>query len=231
MGVRHGQAWLLDAHLNRMTESAAGLDLDLPPRGRLVELVEQAVSAWPPEEEGALRLVCPWDGPVFVTIEPVSETARQARRHGVRVITAARPTLGEPALVGVKSLSYAVNLVSLRQARSRGADDALWVSAEGYALEGPTSALVWLAGNTLCTVPVRGTAILPSITAGHLCANAATLGWSAETRMITPDQLTRVDGAWLTSSVRGAVAIRTLDATPLPHNAQTTARIQAFLSH
>jgi 4-amino-4-deoxychorismate lyase len=47
--------------------------------------------------------------------------------------------------------------------------------------------------------------------------------------MITPGQLTQVDGAWLTSSVRGAVAIRSLDGAPLRYDSAVTARVQELL--
>jgi len=127
------------------------------------------------------------------------------------------------------SLSYAENMVHLRRAWSVGADDVLWVSADGYAMEGPTSTLVWLAGGTLCTVPVDRTGILPGTTAGWLREHAGSLGWSADARMVTPGQLGQVDGAWLTSSVRGAVAIRSLDGMLLRYDDRTTARIQDLL--
>jgi 4-amino-4-deoxychorismate lyase len=225
MHVRRGQAWLLDEHLARMTGSAARLELDLPDLGRLAELVAQALSSWPAQLEGALRLVCAHGGPVFVTIAPVPELSRQVRRDGVTVVTAPLP----PLQAGVKSLSYAVNLVHLRRARSLGADDMLWVSSDGHLLEGPTSALVWLTGATLCTVPAEPTGILPATTAVWLRSQASALGWSAESRMITPGQLTQVDGAWLTSSVRGAVAIRSLDGAPLRYDTAVTARVQELL--
>ena len=49
-------------------------------------------------------------------------------------------------LGGAKTLSYAVNMASQRWAQPAGADDVLWVSTDGYALEAPTSTLVWLRG-------------------------------------------------------------------------------------
>lgn len=241
MHIRDGRPWLLAEHLARMARSAARTDLALPPADALSELVAQALAAWPASIEGALRLVCTrgpesTDTPtVFATVLPVAESIVRARRDGVTVATA---TLGLPArlrpetpwlLGGAKTLSYAVNMASLRWAKAHGADDVLWVSDDGYALEAPTSTLVWRDGSTLRTVPPEATGILAGITAAHLLARAGELGLRAEEALITPDRLAESGGAWLTSSIRGAAAIRTLDGTTLPYDAELTARMRDLL--
>jgi 4-amino-4-deoxychorismate lyase len=243
MHVRDGRPWLIDEHLARMARSAARMDLALPPREELAELARQACAEWPAGAEGALRLVCT-RGPeaggrvtVFATLAPVNPLVIRARRDGIAVVTA---TLGFAAgartpapwlLGGVKSLSYAVNMASQRWAAERGADDVLWVSADGYALEAPTATLVWLAGNTLCTVPAEPTGILPGTTARWLLDHAGRLGWTAAERMITPTELTTVDGVWLVSSVRGVAAIRHLDSVELPSAEPHTTEIRALLDY
>jgi 4-amino-4-deoxychorismate lyase len=243
MHVRDGRAWLLDEHLDRMVGSAARLDLTLPARAALVELVSQALAPWPVSAEGGLRLVCTrgaedgGDVTVFATVFPVPESNLRGRNSGVSVATA---TLGFPAelrtstpwlLGGAKTLSYAVNMASLRWAQSVGADDVLWVSSDGYALEAPTSTLVWLSGDTLCTVPVQRTGILAGTTGRWLLDHAGDLGWRTDERMITPAGLLTSDGAWFTSSVRGVAGIRALDGTPLPYSPNLTVRIRSLLGY
>jgi 4-amino-4-deoxychorismate lyase len=244
MHVRSGRAWLLDEHLARMARSAAQMELSLPARADLAGLVEQALAAWPAEVEGAIRVVCTRGQEdaggtvtVFATVSAVTETSIQARRNGVGVVTA---SLGVPAelrptapwlLGGAKTLSYAVNMASQRWAQSVGADDVLWVSADGYALEGPTSTLVWLDASTLCTVPVVPTGILAGTTARWLLDHADSLGWSTDERMISPAELAHSDGAWLTSSVRGAVHINTLDGTLMPAAPAATESIRDLLGY
>jgi len=228
MHVRDGKPWLLDEHLTRMARSAALLGLDLPGEAALRGLVDQAVAAWPATREGSLRVICTRGGEdggpatVYATVSIVGVALRRARHHGVAAVTA---PLGVPAglratapwlLGGAKTLSYAVNMASLRWAASVGADDVLWTSTEGYVLEAPTSTLVWLAGDTLCTVPAEGTGILPGTTARWLLDHADELGWRTDERMITAASLADVDGVWLTSSVRGVAAVRSLDGADLP---------------
>jgi 4-amino-4-deoxychorismate lyase len=233
MHVRAGRAWLIEDHLARLARSAQRLALELPPTGALAELAGQALDRWPADTEGALRLTCTRGredgGPatVFATVAGVSPAARRARRDGIAVLTA---SLGFPAdaratapwlLGGAKTLSYAVNMASQRWAAGQGVDDVLWVSGDGYALEAPTSTLVWLAGGTLWTVPAAETGILPGITAGWLLAHAGELGYAAGERMVRPADLTEATGVWLASSVRGLAEIRTLDGKPLGPAADT----------
>ena len=240
--VRDGEPWLLDEHLVRMRGSAERLALPLPADADLAGLARQACAAWPAGDEGALRLVCtrgPEDGgppTVYATVAPVPESSRQARADGIAVVTA---TLGVTAgvrpespwlLGGAKTLSYGVNMASQRWAAEQGAQDMLWVSVDGYALEAPTSALVWLADGALCTVPPADTGVLASTTAAWLLDHATELGLRAERRMIRPAELHLVDGAWLASSVRGLVEVRRLDGVdliPCPE----TARLQKLLGH
>lgn len=241
MHVRAGRIWLRDQHLARMASSAARMELTLPPATELAELTETALAAWSPTVEGALRLVCtrgPEDGgpvTVLAMINPVGLAARKARHQGLDVLTA---DVGLPVglrkdapwlLGGAKTLSYAMNMACLRWATGRGADDVLWVSADGYALEAPTSTLVWLTGDTLCTVPPAQTGILPGTTAAYLVAHAGELGWRSQERLITPTELFAADGAWLTSSVRGVAPIHTLDGTALAWSPRRNDQIRELL--
>ena len=53
-------------------------------------------------------------------------------------------------LDGVKSLSYAANMLASRIARERGFDEALLVTPHGRVLEAPTSSLFWVDATALC---------------------------------------------------------------------------------
>lgn len=235
VNLRQGKAWLLEEHLDRLASSAARLDLDLPPREDLRDLVATAAAAWPRQEEGMLRMMCTRGsergGPmtVYATVGPITDAMRAARRDGVAVLTA---PLGIAAaarqdapwlLAGAKSLSYAVNMASLRWAQRNGADDVLWVSADGYALEAPTSTLVWLDGDVLFSVPPDSTGILAGTTARWLLDKCGALGLTAGRRMVRPEELPAARGVWLTSSVRGCVPVRALDGIDLPSCSLTPA--------
>src|SRR6266508_1192099 len=126
-------------------------------------------------------------------------------------------------LGGTKTVSYAVNMASIRWAAAQGAGDMLWTSTDGYVLEAPTATIVWLDGDVLCTVPPGRTGVLPGTTARHLFDRAPELALRAEERMVRPTELSTMDGVWLASSVRGLVEVRAIDDAELPARAQTAA--------
>ncbi|MGC4769341.1 aminotransferase class IV [Micromonospora sp. DT44] len=223
MHLRHGRPWLRDEHLARLVTAAAAVDLDLPPTEALTDLLDSVLVGWPAEVEGALRLVCTRGsesgGPptVYATLTAVPASSLAARRNG---ITAAILPLGVPAdartgldwlPAGIKSTSYAVNSAARRWARRAGVDDVLWISSDGYALEGPTANVVWLTGDTICTVPAATTGILPGTTVAWLLAHTNELGLDGVERMVTPAELHAADGLWFSSSVRGLAEVRMLD--------------------
>ncbi|MET8305947.1 aminotransferase class IV [Micromonospora sp. NBC_00389] len=223
MHLRQGRPWLRDEHLARLAASAAAVELALPPIAALIDLLDTVRAGWPARVEGALRLVCTRGpeagGPpsVYATLTEVPASSRVARRDGISVATL---PLGVPAgartgldwlPAGIKSTSYAVNTAARRWADRAGVDDVLWISSDGYALEGPTANVVWLTGGTLCTVPAATTGILPGTTVAWLLGHAGELGLTAAERMVTPAELHAADGIWFTSSVRGLTEIHTLD--------------------
>lgn len=235
--VRGGRPWLLEEHLSRMAASAASLDLELPD---LRDLAKQACSAWDAEIEGALKLVLTrgvegsGTPTAFATIIPVPAVSFAARDKGIKIKIITRGVPLEAAkdapwlLAGAKTLSYAVNMASQRYAQANGADDALWVSTDGYALEGPTSSLVWRSGDELVTVPPSATGILPGITARFALDHAGELGLGPAERLVTVSELHQADGVWLLSSIRGIAEVTSIDGKPLPPSADT-ARLRALL--
>jgi 4-amino-4-deoxychorismate lyase len=208
--LRPSGPWLLAEHLDRLRGSAELLDLPVPD---LTAPIAEAVAGWS-GTEAALRIVCRRDESPAVTISAVPDRVVRERHRGIRVITAdAGVSIHRPpwSLATAKTTSYAPNLAARRWAADRGADDMLWFSVEGYALEAPTASLVWLAGDRLCTVPPDRAAILPGITAAELLRRATSLGLAAAEEMITRADLGRADAIWLTSSLRGVAEVVTLD--------------------
>ncbi|MEV6344471.1 aminotransferase class IV [Actinoplanes sp. NPDC051851] len=213
--LRPSGPWLLAAHLERLSRSAALLDL--PPR----ELPDLSDSSG---REAALRIFYTRHL-VHHTVSPIPEPVLRERREGIRVLSA---DLGVSAgrrppwsLSAAKSLSYASNLAARRWAARHQAEDVVWLSIEGYVLEGPTSSIVWLSGGALCTVPPEEAGILDGITARHLLSVAPSVGLSPSYRMVTLPELAGADAIWLASSLRGLAEVTSLDGVARPRSPWT----------
>lgn len=224
--------WDLDEHLDRFARSCALMALPTPDLDAWRSLIDQTVAAWQ-GGEAALKLVVTrgpehGDGATsFLTITELS-AAVASQRRGITAVTLGR---GYPAdafahapwlLGGAKTLSYAVNVAAKREATARGADDVIFTSYDGYTLEAPTAAVVWLAGDTLCSTPHGATGILPSVSQAKVFRHAPDVGLRAEYRLAAPADLIASDGVWLVSSVRGTAPVLTLDSATIRHDERVT---------
>jgi branched-chain amino acid aminotransferase len=156
--VYDGRPFALDQHLDRMERSAANLRLDTVPRGALEREAAELLSERGGEGfDGCLRIVLTRGGHRLLLTEPLPAAAARPR---LAFVTYA-PTR---VLDGVKSLSYAANMLCGRLARERGFDEALMVTPHGRVLEAPTASIFWVAEDgVLCTPPLEEH-ILASIT-------------------------------------------------------------------
>ncbi|HXH33434.1 MAG TPA: aminodeoxychorismate lyase [Plantibacter sp.] len=233
---RHPQS--VEAHLERLAASAASLDLPAPnlPQWRLA--IGRAVAALPEARQSAVRLVLTRGSAAGTPTGWVSATPATSgfpeRETGISVVLLDR---GLPSdvqerspwlLAGAKTLSYAVNMASLREAHRRGADDVLFVSSDGYVLEGPTSTLVARIGDTYVTPPASS-GILAGTTQLALWEHLDEQGLAGEYRMLTPAELLGADAVWLLSSVRLAAPVRSIDGQPVGVDADRTTSFNAAL--
>jgi 4-amino-4-deoxychorismate lyase len=129
-------------------------------------------------------------------------------------------------LQGAKSLAYAVNQAALREARSRGADDVIFTSADGFVLEGPRSTLIALLDGALVTPPPEH-GVLPGTTQADVFAGLAEV--PSRVGPMMRDDLERADALWLCSSTRGAVPVRELDGVARAVDPVLTTRMNAVL--
>jgi branched-subunit amino acid aminotransferase/4-amino-4-deoxychorismate lyase len=132
-------------------------------------------------------------------------------------------------LDGVKSLSYAGNMLAGRLAQEAGADEALLVTPHGRVLEGTTSSLfASLDGKTLVTPPLSDR-VLDSITRRRLLA----LLPGAREEVITREELRGAREAFLASTTREVQAIARIDGDELPQapGPLTQAAAGAFAAH
>ena len=229
--VSGGRPAFLDLHLRRMARSAARLGLALPTGWEAL-----AGAAAATQDDGFLRLTCtkgaPGAGPVgFAVAGPLPAEGVRAREHGVRVVTltlgvTADVRRGAPWLLGgVKSTSYAVNMATQRAAVEQGAEDAIWLSADGEVLEAPTATVAWVSAGRVVTPPADEVATLPGTTAEAALSRSPV---PVDVRRGTAEELRAADEVMLLSSVRGVAPVGERDGRALPVGPVTAALRDAF---
>jgi branched-chain amino acid aminotransferase len=149
-----GRPSALDAHLDRLARSAGGLRLAVDLDAIRADVA--ALLATRHGEDELLRIMCTREGRRILLIEPWPELPETL---ALEPITYA-PTR---VLDGIKSLSYAANMLASRLAREQGADEALLVSPHGRVLECPTASFFLVRDGAIRTPPLSDH-ILDSIT-------------------------------------------------------------------
>jgi 4-amino-4-deoxychorismate lyase len=239
ISIGRGRAQATEPHLARLARSAAMLELPEPDldawRAVVYALAEQlsdvpeafAKLVYTRGVEGGDRAT----GWVFAEPSPDHTTAR---RDGIQVVLLDRgyahdvTTTAPWLLQGAKTLSYAVNRAAVREAHRRGADDVLFLSSDGFLLEGPTANLVLKRGDRL-TTPATSLGILAGTTQADAFSFARSRGLTTSYELLTRDALEDAEALWLVSSVRHAAPIRALDGVPRPIDAAFTAALNEFL--
>lgn len=237
-----GHVQALDAHLERLGQSAAMLQLPAPDLAvwrDAVLAVGEALNA-AGVVEGSIKFVLTRGveggavptGWVFGMESP--DFARD-RTEGIRIVLLDRgyrhdvPRTSPWLLAGAKTLSYAVNRAAQREAARRGADDVLFVSSDGYLLEGAVSNLLLRRGNQLIT-PRVDLGILAGTTQADLYSWAEAEGFVTGYELLTPADLETADAAWLVSSVRHVAPVRAVDGVERPIDRELTERLNAALT-
>jgi branched-chain amino acid aminotransferase len=192
-----GRPFALDEHLQRMERSARNLRLPLDlaaVRADIGTLLGAADAG-----DAQLRVVVTRGGRRIGIVEPLPG-------HPETIALASVTYAPTRVLDGVKSLSYAGNMLATRIAKEAGADEALLVTPHGRVLEAPTSTLfASLDGEQLVTPPLDDH-ILDSITRRRIMALM-----HARERVLTLDEVLEARELFLASTTREVQAVRAVD--------------------
>ena len=222
--VYDGKPFAFEQHLTRLERSALNLRLPLDLEAIRADSGRLLAHAGAGPDHELLRIVVTRGGRRLLLTEPLPATPERVRLASIIY----SPTR---VLDGVKSLSYAANMLASRLARERGADEALLVTPHGRVLEAPTSSIFWVTDAQLHTPPLTEH-ILASITRGLVIELSG-----ATERECTLEDLLAADEAFLASTVREVQPVAELDHHRFPADrpvadrlaADVSARIQAEL--
>ncbi|MGY1502194.1 aminotransferase class IV [Streptomyces sp. QTS52] len=211
-----GRPFALTRHLDRLTRSARGLGLPDPDLDE-VRRACTAVLAANPLPLGRLRITYTGGhgplgsdrgehGPTLVVA--VGESARRPDSTAVITVPWTRNERG--AVTGLKTTSYAENVVALARAREQGASEALFGNTVGQLCEGTGSNVFVVLGGELHTPPLAS-GCLAGVT------RALVVEWTGAKETDLPlAVLEDADEIFLTSTLRDVQAVRRVDDRRLP---------------
>jgi branched-chain amino acid aminotransferase len=202
--VRDGHPFAMAAHLDRLERSCSALALPCP-RAELGYDIELLL-ARAPNGYAVVRVVLTRGGRRICRLESRGDV------EGLTKPTRLLPVTYDPSVVldGVKSLSYAANMLASRRAVAEGYDEALLVRSDEVVLEGPTCSIFWARDGRLRT-PALDTGILASITRRVILESLP-----AEEGAFPLEDALRADEAFLVSTARLAQPIASIGTVTLP---------------
>jgi branched-chain amino acid aminotransferase len=219
--VTGGTAFALTRHLERLRASAAGLGLPDPDLSRIRAGVADLLAAAGHPDRARIRITVTAgetaagsarpDGlgtAGLTTIMTLGELAGAAEHCDVVAFPWPRNERG--VLAGVKTTSYAENVVALAYARARGAAEAVFRNLAGNLCEGSGTNVFLVTGGRLVTPPLSA-GCLAGVTRGLL------VEWAGVAEENVPvSELAAAEEAFLTGTTRDVQPIRLVDGVPLP---------------
>ncbi|HZG99297.1 MAG TPA: aminotransferase class IV [Nocardioidaceae bacterium] len=215
----HGRPFALTRHLNRLSSSAKGLGLPQPDH----DLVRTAVSTVLAEVRDPLvRIRITWTagpaplgsdrgdpadyaGPTLV----VAVSDGVSRADSVAVATVPWPRNERGAVAGLKTTSYAENVVALADAHRRGASEAVFANTRGVLCEGTGSNIFYV---------LDGQVVTPTLSSGCLAGvtRALVIQWCDVVESDGPmEVLQQADEVFLAGTTRDVQPVHRVDERDL----------------
>lgn len=213
--VTDGRTFALTRHLDRLTRSARGLGLPEPDLDEVRRACAAVIEA-DPMSLGRLRITCTGGlsplgsdrGDAGLTlVVALGETVR--RPDTTAAVTVPWTRNERSAVAGLKTTSYAENVVALARAHAGGATEALFANTADRLCEGTGSNVFVVIDGELHTPPLAS-GCLAGIT------RALAVEWAGARESDLPmDVLERADEIFLTSTLRDVQAVHRIDGREL----------------
>lgn len=221
LSIRHGVAFARRRHLQRLQRSAVivGIATDVE---RVERGIDAVLSRWG-ARDGRLRVTATAGGAVIVAANGVLPTDAVAT-----VVVAPWPRNEHSPLAAAKTTAYVDNVLAFDYARECGATEALFLNTRGEVCEGSRTNIFAVCDGRLLTPPLSAGCL-----AGVTRALVLEYGGAVEASLDL-SQIATATEAFLTSALRGAQPIATIDGSAVgdggrPHSARV-ARLLAGLS-
>ncbi len=231
MRVVEGQPFALTRHLARLTRSANALGLSHPDEAQIRESISRVLGANRKEDVGRLRITVTGGTGPLGTARNASPATVFIACSAATVWPASTALATVPwrrnersAVAGVKTTSYAENVVALRYAHDQGASEALFLNTVGQVCEGTGSNIFIVRDGALVTPPLSS-GCLAGVTRELL------LEWcNAIEAPLTEADLAGTSEIALTSSTRDVHPVHSIDGRAIAAPGPVTAAAMAVFA-
>lgn len=213
--VIDGHPFAISRHLKRLEESSKGLGIEPPDLKSVTEAVEEVLNA----DKESERLRITWSsgpGPLSSSRGNKTGTLSLASSNGTKWPESEKIHLSQwtrnenGALKGIKSTSYAENVIALKAANDLGFSEAIFLNTKGNICEGTGTNIFFVVNDTLIT---------PNLDSGCLAGITRELVielTSVVEREISFQEISQSSEAFLTSSTRDISAVSAIDEINFP---------------
>lgn len=224
------KAFRLDAHLQRLIDSARAIGLVVPMASlELSAAIDKLITAFA-ADDGYLRLVVTRGvGPmgidpsrchnpqIFIVASELQLISPERRGAGAKVIIASTRRLSADGIdPRIKSLNYLNHILARMEANHCGADEAILLNREGRVAEGSADNIFVVKRNTLLTPPVTEGA-LDGITRAVVIELAQQLDIPLREVPLAPYDLYTADECFLTGTGAELIPVREIDGRAVTH--------------
>jgi branched-chain amino acid aminotransferase len=223
-----GRAFEPGRHFRRLRRSAARLGFDVPSADARLLAEVDALLGRAPEGESYIRIIvtrgvgdCSYNfervqGPTVVMIQkPLPPYPARHYEEGIRVAAVGvrrnHPRALDPA---IKSSNLLNNILAVREAQGRGAEEPVLLNQEGFLAEGASTNVFVARGGTLLTPPLAA-GILAGITREIVLELLSQLGITCREQPLHVEDLLGADEAFMTSTTREVVPVREVDESAI----------------
>ncbi len=225
-GIRfyNNKAFQLEAHLQRLGQSAKAIDLGIPYSSQDLSLAVEALIRNNSAPQGYLRMVVTRGaGPLgldpvhckrpncFILVDQLNMQDKSVMEMGIRLaITSVRKIPNECLDSRIKSLNYLNLILAKMEARKAGAHEALLLNVNGFIAEGSADNLFIAQNNVLLTPPVSDGA-LDGITRHLIIRLAKSNDIAVLEKSLTPYDLYNADECFLCGTGAELIPVATVN--------------------
>ncbi len=227
-----GEVFAADRHLARMNRTLSGLGLAPADATYLQEGVDAVLQAGPPITFGRLRYtITGGPGPLgsdrgdggMSYIVTAADVPQMAATTAVATVPWTRNE--RAATAGLKTTSYAENVIALAHAKAEGGTEAIFANTRGELCEG-TGSNIFVVVDGVVRTPPLDSGCLAGITRELAIEFARAAGVEVVEEALPLSVLERAEEAFLTSSTRDVQPIHAVDGRELAAPGPLTVQMQ-----